>query len=95
MIVSVAVLTIRKGHQGKASDIIRDHLEREKKLPGVVRAYTKKAVNNDDTFLIYAEYDSRKSFEAAEKASQKLKEDKKVEFALRPHLLRGFYGNFE
>lgn len=95
MIVSVAVLTIRKGHQAKASDIIHEHVEREKKAAGVVKAYTKKALNNDDTFLVYVEYDSKKSFEVAEKASKKLKENKKVEFALRPHLMRGFYGNFE
>jgi hypothetical protein len=95
MIVSVAVLTIRKGHRAKAVDIIQAHLQREKKAAGVVKAYYKKAVNNDDTFLLYVEYDSKKSFSAAEKSSQKLKEDQKVEFSLRPHLLRGFYGNFE
>ncbi len=95
MIVSVAALTIRKGHRAKAADIIHQHVEKEKKTPGVVKAYLKKAVDSDDTFLIYVEYDSRRSFAAAEKASQKLKQDQKVEFALRPHLLRGFYGNFE
>lgn len=95
MIVSVAALTIRKGHREKAIDIIHQHVEKEKKTPGVVKAYFKKAVNNDDTFLIYVEYDSKKSFVAAEKASKKLKDDQKVEFALRPHLMRGFYGNFE
>jgi heme-degrading monooxygenase HmoA len=94
MIVSMAVLTIRKGHLEKASDIIHAYVEKEKKTAGVVRAYVKKALNNDDTFLIYVEYDTLKSFQAAEKASQKLKENQKVEFELRPHLLRGFYGNF-
>ncbi len=95
MIVSMAVLTIRKGHQSKASDIIHQYVEKEKKTAGVVRAFAKKAINNDDTFLIYVEYDSLKNFQAAEKASKKLKESEKVEFSLRPHLLRGFYGNFD
>lgn len=95
MIVSVAALTIRKGHRAKAVEIIQRHVEKEKKTSGVVKAYFKQAINNDDTFLIYVEYDSKRSFAAAEKASQKLKQDQKVEFTLRPHLLRGFYGNFE
>jgi heme-degrading monooxygenase HmoA len=95
MIVSMAVLTIRKGHEGKASALIQKQVEKEKKTAGVVKAYFKKALNNDDTFLIYVEYDSLKSFQAAEKASQKLKKNEKTEFALRPHLLRGFFGNFD
>lgn len=95
MVVSVAVLTIRKGHEGKVTKIIRAQVEKEKKTPGVVRAYFKKAVNNEDTFLIYVEYDGLKSFQAAEKASQQLKRDKKVKFDLRPHLLRAFFGNFD
>jgi quinol monooxygenase YgiN len=95
MIVSVAVLTIRKGHEEKASEIIKAQVEKEKKTAGVVQAYFKKALNNNDTFLIYVEYDNLKHFQAAEKASQLLKKDKKVEFALRPHLLKGFFGNFE
>ncbi|HTC21322.1 MAG TPA: antibiotic biosynthesis monooxygenase [bacterium] len=95
MIVSMAVLTIRKGHQAKASDIIHQYVEKEKKTTGVVRAFAKKAINNDDTFLIYVEYGTLKHFQAAEKASQKLKENEKVAFSLRPHLLRGFYGNFD
>ncbi len=95
MIVSIAVMTIRKGHQGKASEIIKSQVEKEKKTEGVIRAYVKKALNNDDTFLIYVEYDTLKHFQAAEKASQKLNENEKPAFALRPHLLRGFYGNFD
>ena len=95
MIVSVAALTVRKGHRAKAVEIIQQHVEKEKKAAGVVKAYFKKALNNDDTFLIYVEYDSKRSFATAEKVSQKLKQDQKVEFAMRPHLLRGFYGNFE
>ncbi len=95
MIVSVAVLTIRKGHEGKATAIIQAQVEKEKKTAGVVRAYFKKALNNDDTFLIYVEYDSLKSFQAADKASQQLKKNKSIKFNLRPHLLRAFFGNFD
>ena len=95
MIVSIAILTIRKGHQAKAVDIIQGYVNREKKATGVVKAYFKKAVNNEDTFLIYIEYGTLRHFQAAEKASEKLKQDQKIEFTLRPHLLRGFYGNFD
>jgi heme-degrading monooxygenase HmoA len=95
MIVSVAVLTIRKGHEEKATEIIKAQVEKEKKTTGVVQAYFKKALNNDDTFLVYVEYDNLKHFQAAEKASQLLRKEKKVEFVLRPHLLKGFFGNFE
>ena len=86
MIVSIAVLTIRKGHQAQAAEIIHQHVEKEKKASGVVRAYLKKAVDSEDTFLVYVEYETLKHFQAAEKASQKLKENEKVEFTLRPHL---------
>jgi quinol monooxygenase YgiN len=97
MIVSVAVLTIRKGTEKEFLDILSDYVTQEKKVPGCVRVYYKRAMNNDDTYLIYTEYDGRKALEASEKLSAEAQkaEGGNIEFKLRPFLLKGFYGDFE
>jgi quinol monooxygenase YgiN len=95
MIVSVAMLTVRKGHQGQVVDILSDYVNKEKKVKGCVKAYYKQALDNDDTFLVYAEYDTLEHFKAAEKISHHQKKGEKPEFILRPHLLKGFFGNFD
>jgi quinol monooxygenase YgiN len=94
MIVSVAVLSVRQGHQDQVLEIIQKHLEREKSAVGCVQAYFKRALDNDDTFLLYVEYDNLEHFRAADRTPPR-PEGEKVEFALRPHLLKGFFGNFD
>ena len=95
MIVSVAMISVRPGHQGQVVDILNDHVQKEKAAAGCVKAYFKKAINSEDTFLVYAEYDKMENFQKAEKASQGNKEEGKVEFILRPHILKAFFGNFD
>lgn len=95
MIVSVAMISVKPGHQGPVVDILSEHVNQEKKAPGCVKAYYKKAINSEDTFLVYVEYDNMKNFQAAEEAAQKQKEEGKVEFVLRPHILKAFFGNFD
>jgi heme-degrading monooxygenase HmoA len=94
MITSMSVLTIRKGHEGDVVNILKDFVNKEKFTTGCIKAYLKKAIDNDDTYLVYAEYDTMENFQAANKINENKKEDEKVEFILRPHLLKGFYGNF-
>jgi quinol monooxygenase YgiN len=94
MIVSVAMLSVRKGHQAQVVDILNEYVTREKKVAGCVKAYYKQALDNDDTFLVYIEYDNLEHFRAAEKISHHQKKGEKAEFILRPHLLKGFFGNF-
>ncbi len=94
MITSVSILTIRKGHESQVVDILRDFVNKEKTTKGCVKAYLKKALDNEDTFMVYAEYDTLENFQASNKQSEAKKEDEKVEFILRPHLIKGFYGNF-
>jgi len=93
MIVSLAVLTIRKEKTGEVSDLLNQFITAEKKRPGVVKVYTKRAMDNEDTFLLYTEYESREAFKASEAAGEK--ESQSVGFVLRPYLLKAFYGNFE
>lgn len=96
MIVSVAMISVRKGHEGQVVDILRDFTTKEKKAAGCVRCYFKPAINNRDTFLVYAEYDTMEHFQASgKKAKNKQEEGGKVEFVLRPHILKAFYGNFD
>jgi len=96
MIVSVAVLTIRKGSDKEFLDILNDYVTREKKVTGCVRVYYKRAMNNDDTYLIYTEYDNRKALEESERLSAATqKAEGNIEFKMRPYLLKGFYGDFE
>jgi quinol monooxygenase YgiN len=97
MIVSVAVLTIRKGTEREFLEILNDYITKEKKVPGCVRVYSKRAMNNDDTYLIYTEYENRKALEESEKISAETQkaEGGNIEFKLRPFLLKGFYGDFE
>ena len=95
MIVSVAMITVKPGHQGPVADILNEHVNQEKKAPGCVKAYYKKAINSDDTFLVYVEYDNMQSFQMTEKEAEKKKEEGKVEFVLRPHILKAFFGNFD
>jgi len=94
MITTVAMITIRAGHQEKVSNILKAHVSRERKLKGCLQAYYKRAMNNDDTFLVFAEYDSLESFQAAEKMDEQ-KDGGKVESILRPHILKAFHGSFE
>ena len=92
MIISLAVLTIRKEKSALVFKLLDQFVAEETAKPGVLRAYYKRAVENDDTVLLYTEYDSRKAFEASDKDAQK---EGNVGFALRPYLLKAFYGNFE
>jgi quinol monooxygenase YgiN len=96
MIVSVAVLTIRKGTEREFLDILNDYVTKEKKVPGCIRVYYKRAMNNDDTYLIYTEYENRQALDASEKLSAETqKAEGNIEFKMRPYLLKGFYGDFE
>lgn len=96
MIVSVAMISVRKGHEAQVADILQDYTNKEKKAPGCIRCYYKRAINNTDTFLVYTEYDSMENFQASEKKiEQQNAEGGKVEFILRPHILKAFYGNFD
>jgi quinol monooxygenase YgiN len=93
MIVSVAVLTIRKENANEVSTLLNDFVTREKGRPGVVKVYYKRAMNSEDTYLVHTEYEDRKALQASEAAAEK--ESKSVGFVLRPYLLKAFYGNFE
>ena len=94
MIASVATLTARKGHEAKVADILSDYVTKEKKVKGCIRCYFKKALNNDDTFLLYSEYDTLEHFEAANKPD-KPQEPGKIRFILKPHVVKAFFGNFD
>jgi quinol monooxygenase YgiN len=95
MIISVAMLSVYKEHQDKVIKILEDIIAKEKNVPGCAKAYYKRAINNDDTFLVYAEYDTMEHFQAAEKTAMLVPEGQKPEFILRPYLMKGFFGNFE
>ncbi len=92
MVISMAVLTIRKTDSVDVFKLLNKFVTDEKDKPGVLRVYYKRAIDNDDTLLLVTEYKDRKSFEASDKDSQK---EGNVGFALRPYLLKAFYGNFE
>jgi quinol monooxygenase YgiN len=93
MVISLAVITIRKESLKEVSELLNQFLSDEKKRPGVLRVYAKRAMDNEDTFLLYTEYEDRAAFDASEKASNE--EQKSVGFILRPYLLKAFYGNFD
>ena len=95
MIVSVAILTAKRGHEGQVVDVLNDYVTKEKNLQGCIRVYYKRAINNDDTFMVYSEYDNKEHFEAAQKAAHHQDKDKGVENVLHPHIVKGFYGNFD
>ncbi len=96
MIVSVAVLTIRKGTEEKFLALLNNYVTEERKIPGCIRVYYKRALNNDDTYLIYTEYENRKALDASERLSaENAKTEGNIEFKMRPYLLKGFYGDFE
>ncbi len=93
MIVSLSVVTVRKGHEAQVVKILNDFVQKEKKVKGCIKVYMRKAIDNADTFMVYAEYDTRASFEAANKLTDDKAKDKK--FVLKPHVLKAFYGNFD
>jgi quinol monooxygenase YgiN len=95
MIVSLSVVSVRKGHEKQVVDILNGFVQKEKKAKGCLKVYLRKAVNNIDTFMVYSEYDTKANFEAANKVSSEKMKSKKIEFVLKPHVLRAFYGNFE
>jgi heme-degrading monooxygenase HmoA len=95
MIVSLSVVTVRKGHEKQVVDILNDYVQKEKKVKGCMKVYLRKALNNVDTYMVYSEYDTLASFEAANKVSPEKAKSKKIEFVLKPHVLKAFYGNFE
>jgi heme-degrading monooxygenase HmoA len=95
MIISLSVVTVRKGHEKQVVEILNDYVQKEKKVKGCLKVYLRKAINNADTFMVYTEYDTLASFEAANKVSPEKLKAKKIEFVLKPHVLRAFYGNFE
>jgi quinol monooxygenase YgiN len=92
MVISMAVLTIRKEKSGQVFELLNKFVTEEKAKPGVMRVYYKRAVDNDDTILLCTEYENRKSFEASDQEPQ---QEGHVGFELRPYLLKAFYGNFE
>jgi quinol monooxygenase YgiN len=93
MISSLTVVTVRKGHEKQVVKILNDFVQKEKKVKGCLKVYLRKAIDNLDTFLVYAEYDSKESFEASNKLDEGQKNSKK--FILKPHVMKLFYGNFE
>ena len=93
MIASLTVVTVRKGHEQQVVKILNDFVQKEKKMKGCVKVYLRKAIDNVDTFLVYAEYDNKTNFEAANKLT--LDKSKSKQFVLKPHVLKLFYGNFE
>ena len=93
MIVSLTVVTVRKGHEQQVVDILNKFVQKEKKLKGCLKVYLRKAIDNTDTFLVYSEYDTKANFEAANKLTEDKKNSK--EFILKPHVLKVFYGNFD
>jgi len=82
MIVSVAMISARKGHQAQVTDILSDYITKEKMVPGCIRCYSKRAINNDDTFLVYTEYDTLEHFQASEKMVEKSEEGAKVSYSV-------------
>lgn len=92
MVISMAVLTIRKEKAAEVFQLLNRFITEEKVKPGVLRAYYKRAMDNDDTILLCTEYDNRKAFEASDRDAQK---EGSVGFVLRPYLLKAFYGNFD
>jgi quinol monooxygenase YgiN len=88
----MAVLTIRKEKSSEVFELLNKFITEEKDKPGVLRVFYKRAMDNDDTILLCTEYDNRKAFEASDKQAQK---EDHVGFALRPYILKAFYGNFE
>jgi quinol monooxygenase YgiN len=95
MIISVAMLTIDKERQEKVIKILEDIIAKEKKVPGCTKAFYKRAINNEDTFMVYAEYDTMEHFQAAERMTMQMPEGQRPQFMLRPYLMKGFFGNFE
>jgi heme-degrading monooxygenase HmoA len=95
MIVSLSVISVRKGHEKQVVDILNGYVQKEKKVKGCMKVYLRKAIGNIDTFMVYTEYDTKANFEAANKVSVEKMKSKKIEFVLKPHVLRAFYGNFE
>ena len=95
MIISIAMLSIYKEHQDKVVKYLEGIVAKEKNMPGCTNVFYKKAINNDDTFLVYAEYDTMEHFKASEKMALQVPEGQKPEFILRPYLMKGFFGNFE
>jgi len=96
MITSVAMVTARPGHEAQVAGILSDYVTKEKNVPGCMRIYHKRALNNEDTFLVYAEYDTLEHFQASEKAFDEAnKEGGKIHFSLKPHVVKAFFGNFD
>ena len=95
MIVSLSVVSVRKGHEKQVVEILNNFVQKEKKAKGCMKVYLRKAIKNVDTFMVYSEYDTKANFEAANKVSEEKTKSKKIEFVLKPHVLRAFYGNFE
>ncbi len=96
MIVSLAVVTIRKGHDNQVLEILNKYVTGEKSSKGCIKAYVRKALNNVDTFMVLCEYDTLENFQAADQKSvERLKEGGTIDFVLRPHVIKAFYGNFE
>ena len=96
MITSVAMVTARPGHEGQVADLLSEYVTQEKKVPGCMRIYHKRAMNNQDTFLVYAEYDTLENFQASEKVFDEAHQDGgKIQFSLKPHILKAFFGNFD
>jgi len=95
MIVSLTVVTVRKGHEKQVVDILNGFVQKEKKVKGCMKVYLRKAINNTDTYMVYSEYDTKSNFEAANKVSEEKMKSKKIEFVLKPHVLKLFYGNFD
>ncbi len=96
MIVSLAIVTIRKGHDSEVLKILNDYVAKEKAAEGCLKAYVRKALNNVDTFLVFSEYDTLAHFQVVDQKSvERLKEGGTIDFVLRPHVIKAFYGNFE
>lgn len=93
MIVSLAVVTVRKGHEKQVVDILNKFVQKEKKVKGCIKVYLRKAMDNVDTYMVYCEYDTKSNFEAANKLTDEKKKSKI--FDLKPHVLKLFYGNFD
>jgi len=93
MIISLAVLTIRKESAQEVSRLLSDYVTEEKGKKGVIKVFVKRALDNEDTFLVYTEYADRVSYDVSEKVARESGKD--VGFVLRPHILKAFYGNFD
>jgi heme-degrading monooxygenase HmoA len=96
MITSVAMITVRPGHESQVIDVLNNYVTKEKDVKGCMRVYYKRALDTGDTFLVYAEYDTLEHFRTAEKTSQPAPpEGGKIQFMLKPHILKAFFGNFD